>query len=488
MSPSIPTDRNRQGVVLLIVIVTLLMISATAVGLVSLAQTEYRATKLREEEVVLEHLLDSAEAYLWEMAKAPAEQRRLLSNPAFNPELLRPINLHSDDPLDPQFRILPAEGSYSQGNQPMSWTNESEKLNLWALREWDRENPGQAMVSLLEIPRITPEIAVKILAVIGIDSYDATETLPDSRQNPVTVRSFSSPVPTLLGLEDLILRTETPYELWFHPIGWKPADRVGEDDATAADSQTLWASPPLSEFLTLLSLEKNETSAGQERIYLNQPNLRRLHAAATSRLGKEFADFVVLYRQYGPSDTAGTLDTISDASIDFSVPASFQFISELDLVGCQIQKTLPSGKQVKMASPLSSLGTRWSGRLQAVLDQLTVDPRSIIPGRINILTAPREVLLAIPEMDYMLADQILAARQSITSMGAGFYHPSWILEQELVDLTRAKKIVPYMTSSGNVLQAKIEAFVPQRNRQLSRVIVVDGSDSRQGRLYRKETK
>jgi hypothetical protein len=492
MSTEAATDRNRRGVVLLIVIVTLLMISATAAGLVSLAQSEYRVTKLREREIVLNQLLDSGETYLWELAKAPAEQRRVLGNPAFNPDLLRPIALHSGDPQQPRFRMLPTEDPLVQGleNLPSGWTDESGKLNLWTLREWESKYPGQALASLLEIPRVTPELAGDILAAIGIESYGISQNSPDL--NPVSVafgmnKPPFGPVGRLTCLEDLVVRTGSAAELWFYPNRWKSKDRSNAETALPPNQLNLWTYPPLSEFLTLFSLEKNQTAGGRDRIYLNQSNLRNLHAAVSDRLGKELADFIVLYRQFGPSATTAALDTISDVSLDFNLAGSVGFLSELDLINSQVIQRLPSGRQVRLISPLSSIATRGPDRLQAVLDQLTVEPRTIIPGRINILTAPREVLLAIPEMDYMLADQILVARQTASSLGSGLYHPSWILEQELVDLPRAKRLVGLMTCSGNVLQARVEAFFPQTGQPISRVVVVDGTDPRQGRIYARET-
>lgn len=492
MSTEIATDRNRRGVVLLIVIVTLLMISATAIGLVGLAQSEIRVTKLREREIVLNQLLDSGETYLWELAKASAEQRRVLRNPAFNPELLRPFALHSDDPRDPRFRIQPTENPLIQGldNMPSDWTDESGKLNLGILREWEKTHPGQAMAALLEIPRVTPEIAGRILAAMGIESYGIT---PDAAGlSPATVEPASGdrspgPAGTLTCLEDLVVRSGTPVELWFYPNRWKLQDRWAGESSLTPNPANLWTYPPLSEFLTLFSLEKNQTAGGRDRIFLNQHNLRNLHEAVSGRLGKELADFIVLYRQLGPSASSAGLDTISDVSLDFNLAGSFAFNSELDLINSRVTQRLPSGREVRLISPLSSLAGRGLGRLQVVLDQLTVDPRTIIPGRVNILTAPREVLLAIPEMDYMLADQILVARQSAASLGSGLYHPSWILEQELVDLPRAQRLLGFMTCSGNVLQARVEAFYPGTGPAVGRVVVVNGTDSRQGRIYARET-
>ncbi len=475
---------------MLVVTVMLLLISATAVGLLSLSQIEYRVTKLRGEEIALENLAQSAETYLWEMAKTSAEQRQLLAGPAFNPELNRPIDLISDDPLEPKFAFYPLSAGRNQADLKLGWENESNKLNLLELGKWEQAVPGQAMKALLEIPGMNSDLANRIIAAIGIRTSPSTE---DELATPGNLRLEPFPFyPTPPGLlEELAVRCDTDLQLWFGSnklaisLPHTSAEERFPDESVSSIDDEMAMNPILSDYLTLVSQERNESFVGKRRVFLNQTSLRELHAALTPVLGKEFADFVVLYRQYGPADGTG-LDTVSDLSVDFTKPAMATFESELDLIGATVTLILPSGRQVRVNSPIANSPSTWNRRLQQIFDQVTVDSRGIIPGRINLLTASREVLLAIPGMDYQRVDQILAARSMADLSGTEFFHPVWILERELVDTSTAKQVLPYLTTSGDVLRARIEAFYPQKNYRVQRVVVVDGTNSIRGRIYTRE--
>lgn len=493
-SKSMSNRRRRRGVVLLIVTVMLLIISATAVGLVTLAQIEYRVTKLHGEEIVLDQLALSAETYLWEIARSPTEQKRLLADPLFNPEINRPIDLVSDDPLDAKFSFYPTGHFNLGGNPTLGWTNESDKLNLIQLVNWERVMPGQAMKSLMEIPGMEPQLARRILAGVGLnvgslDSFDSIESgnLPlsgSAQADNLTV--YRSPPGSM---EELALRCGGDMQVWFgDDLTPKSSAASLEDDFKSAERGSVELSDTLdqtvlADYLTLVSRERNESFSGRKRIDLNQSDLTALHSTLLSRLGKELADFVILYRQYGPSEDVG-LETISDLSVNLHRPATVRIDSELDLIGCSVVLTMPSGRRVKVDSPLSASPANWGRRLQQIFDELTVDSRETIPGRVNLLSAPREILLAIPGMDSQLVDQILIARSlSVTPMGTELFHPVWLLEQELIDVERAKGLLPYLTVAGDVLQARIEAFLPEKKYRVHRIIMVDGTHAVRGRLY-----
>ena len=58
--------------------------------------------------------------------------------------------------------------------------------------------------------------------------------------------------------------------------------------------------------MTLYSAERNLTPDGKPRIDLNQQDLRKLHQQLTAALGEEQAQFMILYRQFGPSTAEPT--------------------------------------------------------------------------------------------------------------------------------------------------------------------------------------
>jgi hypothetical protein len=89
-------------------------------------------------------------------------------------------------------------------------------------------------------------------------------------------------------------------------------------------------------------------------------------------------------------------------------------------------------------------------------------------------------------MDPATADQILSFRQMTTEGQTSHVHPTWLLEQGVVDLALMKQLLPYLTTGGVVFQAQIVAYFPNREYFLREVVLVDGTDPGRGRLYCKD--
>ena len=128
-----------------------------------------------------------------------------------------------------------------------------------------------------------------------------------------------------------------------------PASAVGREDDL-----------PWCRLLTVYSAERNTTLDGKPRINLNQPDLKKLHAQLTEALERPWADFVVAYRQFGPSDEVaagrpakedprgrGSPRSVAGnhgdsrnredgTQLDLSVPAKYEIECVLDLVGAAV--------------------------------------------------------------------------------------------------------------------------------------------------------
>ena len=478
----------RRGAVLLIVVVVLLLVSLAITGLVSIAQSEMQATKIRTHEMVLENLLLSGENVVAAYASLPRQQRSVLENPteAANWFWNQQVVVEETGPEEASFSILPAR-SFAP-DEPLSFglTNESSKLSLRTLVEFDRRLPGYGERALLELPGMTPEAAASIM-----DWLDADDVV---RQNGAEIEEYlaagSSVVPANAlpaQIEELALVLNTTWSDWLNEVLPPRAnERASRRDT---DLHSGWL-----QYLTLHSRERNETVTGQPRVHLNDPNLQVLHSRLAARVGKSMADFVVRYRQYGPAQTSAQLPPAPrtprspvkpapPTGLDFRIPARFTFASELDLVGSVVAIRRGGEIVYRTESPLTANRSTWAGQLEQLLDKVTVDPRPVIEGRINIDTAPREVLLAIPEIDPVVVDQILTYRELSADGRRLHTHPTWLLEQGVVDLPRMRKLLPYMTTGGDVFQANIVACNPVRGLYFRELMVFDGSDPARGRLY-----
>jgi hypothetical protein len=88
--------------------------------------------------------------------------------------------------------------------------------------------------------------------------------------------------------------------------------------------------------------------------------------------------------------------------------------------------------------------------------KLTVLNDEFIDGRININQAPREILMAMPDVTEKIADDIIAARPPIEAGGmsaammATRVTPAWLLAEGWVDLPTFKRLGPWLTTGGDV--------------------------------------
>ncbi|MFQ5423304.1 MAG: hypothetical protein ACE5F9_04915 [Phycisphaerae bacterium] len=91
--------------------------------------------------------------------------------------------------------------------------------------------------------------------------------------------------------------------------------------------------------------------------------------------------------------------------------------------------------------------------LPLILDRLTVAPLPLLPGRINVTTAPREVLSAIEALTLEDVDAIIAARKNLD--GAATATPAWLVTEGTIDLYTFRRIVDGITTSS--VMYRIEA-------------------------------
>lgn len=499
----------RRGSVLITVTVVLLMVSLAVVGLLSMVRLDYQATKMRSRELMMENAIEIAESHVLAVAQLTREQRYAGENLSRSADLFANQPIHQDREVDGQilFSVL-IPGDSTEANR-FGLVNESTKINLHQLLEWDRQTPGAGERALLELPGMQPEQAASIMDWLDSDSLPRLQG--GERDQYVTEQRIGGPANEVPGqLEMLVQVRQTRIQDWFSesptaadkfngPEGsgnQAPSGRRSTRSSSSSANQRVTDGVgrlesssqehrPWEHYLTIHSSERNESFNGRPRIDINAADLVRLHSELSTRVSNAVADFVVLYRQFGPG-RGGRRTPLADAVVDFTLPGKFKFSSELDLVGATV--TLPGGRTAwqRFDSPLGSNRSGWAGQLEYLMDQITVDPRPVIEGRINIDEAPREVLLAIPGMDPATADRILAARFLSADGRMAHVHPTWILEQGVVDLARMKPLLKYCTTGGDVFQADIIAYIPQSAWFVREIVAIDGARKPPVKLYCKD--
>ena len=376
-------------------------------------------------------------------------------------------------------------------------TNESTRLNLAVLPEWEKQQPGAAREALMQLPEMTEEIADSILDWIDADDnarpmgaeadYYRSENLPYTPRNAV---------PGCIE-ELLLVKGVTRQKLLGNDQNQDYEIGPGESEAGSGDGNGDESLPAWASLLTLYSVEKNLTSTGEPRIYLNDNKLTKLYRDLNERTEEDWARFIVLYRQFGPSTESQIKSEAAKVPNNgeiprprLSQPAKFSIESIVDLIGT---KVIVPGRNAKRTpkiaiSPFSEEGSAMQEYLPKLLDQTTLDKRPLLQGRVNINLAPREVLAAVPGIGEELANRITAARNTSEQDEEAIPGPAWLVTNGTVSLTELKRILPNITTGGDAFRAQIVGFF-DHNRLFARAeLVIDATNEPSRRVYWKDLK
>jgi hypothetical protein len=285
------------------------------------------------------------------------------------------------------------------------------------------------------------------------------------------------------------------------------------------------AAVPWASLLTVYGAERNTSYEGQPRIYLNENDLGKLHGQLKEVFDSSWADFIIAYRQFGPQRKSARGRSRSrvkqaitadkeykqpkqakqakqartarggrgDFELDLSLPAKYRLASALDLIGAEVglpdpertDSQVPQDRVLK--SPLEDDPVAMREYLPSLLDKTTTTRSKVIRGRVNVNLAPRAVLEAVPGMEASTVGQVVAAR------GAQFgrddenrRHPTWLLTEGIVDLAQMKKLMPYLTTGGDVFRAQVVSFFDDKGPSARAEVVVDATVSPPRQVYWKD--
>jgi hypothetical protein len=109
--------------------------------------------------------------------------------------------------------------------------------------------------------------------------------------------------------------------------------------------------------------------------------------------------------------------------------------------------------------------------MSQLMDQVTI-AETVIPGRININQASRDVLAGIPGMTDEIVEQIVGQRNPDPGADASeMGHETWLLTQGLVTLDEMKALMPFVCAGGSVYRAQVIGYYDD-GRAASRLEVV----------------
>lgn len=112
---------------------------------------------------------------------------------------------------------------------------------------------------------------------------------------------------------------------------------------------------------------------------------------------------------------------------------------------------------ISYSSPISSSPLALAEALPILMDKLTTVDAEAIPGRINIMECPREVLAGIPGMTAELVDAIIQARADGSETENRRFE-TWLAAEGLVTIDQMRGFMPLMTCGGDVFKAQVVGY------------------------------
>jgi type II secretory pathway component PulK len=202
---------------------------------------------------------------------------------------------------------------------------------------------------------------------------------------------------------------------------------INEDDAEGSfppDNSDGLLDRGLLGVATVWSYELNVTNDGQMRTNASDPR-----GLGRSGLPRQTVEFLELYAAEGNK---------------LSHPAE---LLEMRYQLKQNQGPVRAGTWIE-----SGVG---AAELPDVLDRLTTEGPVLI-GKVNVSTAPRETLAALPGFDEELADRVIGARQDIDPSVMDTV--AWLYTENVVDADRFKEIAPSLTARSYQFSVRCVAY------------------------------
>lgn len=470
---------QRQGTLLVIVLVTIVVLALSAYTFTALMQTEEEAARLVTRQLQSKNLADSGmdfvRLYLSNSEATIREKGGRWDNPQYFQAI--PVAVEATDAnMIGYFSIatssLDEEGSPE--GQRFGLIDESSKINLNTLPYAEAMlsmTGGNVRDILMTLPEMTEEIADSIL-----DWLDANDEVRDygtessfyEGQSP----AYSAKNGPMDSLDEMLLINGVTPQLLFGLDTNRngildPEETIGTDvSGTEADMYLGWAN-----YLTLYSNESNLTGEGLPRINVNADDLEQLYDDLKSSFDDEWANFIIYYRCSDPQPTtnipAETAVVQSAALLppDFEVLESKRKLNSIvDLVETFVDTSEFDENNLTSFAPSPVQLMNRPFTMPTLMASLTTFEGMTIPGRVNIMQAPRIVLMGIPGIDEDIVDRIISQRGTDFELddpdGADMNRKfeTWLLVEGVVDLPTMKNLMSFVCTGGDVYRAEIVGY------------------------------
>ena len=457
----------RRAMVLVLVMVVIALLTLGGMTFSEMMLTEHRAAILTLNQAQARASADSGlEAVKFFLTQTPDMQKE--SGGWYNnSQKFRGILVRED--ADPRLRgrfaiMAPAADDSTESGLRYGLEDESTKLNLNALMAIEKKTKGAGRDLLLGLPGMSEDIADAILDWMDEDD-EPREMGAEADYYTSLVPGYAPKNGPLETIEELLLvRGVTPAMLF-----GADADRNGMPDSGDASAASLEGidnsdgsmNRGWSAYLTLYSLEKNTRPDGSAKIDVNQSDMQTLYDELSEALGNEdWAAFIVAYRQNGPYTGTKPGEQIAGKTPDMKAKGTVKLKTVLDLIGARVQAKFPDEKNpIVLEAIFPDMPGMMNAYLPKLMENLSVNPAKVIPGRININQAPRSVLAGIPGLSSEAIDSIISQRTvNPIDQDPNRAYETWIFAEGLVTLDEMKALMPFVCGGGAVYRAQAVGY------------------------------
>jgi len=361
---------------------------------------------------------------------------------------------------------------------------ENSKFNINRLIEFenDTDDTTDPFTAVSFVPNMTEDICNAILDWIDSDEEarlgGAESTTYEGLAVPYSARNAP-----LESIDELLqIQGITPLQFYGEDANRNGILDPNEDDGSdslPSDNADGVLNLGFRDYFTVASRERNTMPTGDKKININNGIVAEMFDLLEEEFDTETATFIMAYRMTGDQNadseaqgkltieqqqlvdwiakniSNGELGEVTRAGVDLSEPPVAQFRSIYDLIDAEVKIEI-NGAETTLTSPWGSDPGSLLTLMPLLEEKLTVLNDEFIDGRININQAPREIMLAMPDMTETIADAIILARPPIEAGGmseammANRISPVWLLAEGLVDVPTFKRLGPWLTTGGDV--------------------------------------
>lgn len=472
---------RREGYVIFAVLIVVVVLSLVAYRFAESMTGEYRAGVRAADGAQAKMAALSGLHYAAAvLADRETFYGELNGNPFDNPDIFERVEMVNapggvNAPRTLYFDIrsvaLTGGGGYEQR---FGVTDEGGKLNINSMIALDPT--GQILHdALMKLPNMTEDIADAIVDWVDADD-DARTAGAESSYYLSLSNAYKAKNGPLNSLDELLLIRGVVPELLYGG----DRNRNGVQDDGDSGSDRGW-----SDFVTVYGREINVDMSGTARIYLNGDDLELLYNQLKTAVGDELAAYVVASKVLTTAKISTTTSGTSGATggkggqttqratvaaspdqlyaavqarVALTATSGKRIRSMMDMMDTKITLPRPAGAKdddpdIVATSPLADPAKR-NELLPKLLDKTTTRQAIEMVPRINVNTAPREVLLAVPTLTETEADAIITARENLVLTDPGTVSSAWLVTTNTLTAARFKQVERYLSGSTMVYRVQ----------------------------------